>query len=324
MNKGTLISDAGASILTVAYALLMTFGVLSNGLIIATYFKWRQTMLSRSKDIFLLSLAIGDFTMSLLVVPQGVSSATSKQWTTGNAGCIWYGFISTWIGLSSMLQLATIAVECYITLSQPTPHPVTTKRTVQAIAASWISAFVTSCFPLMGWSKYTFEGYGLHCSVLWNSSSLKDGSYCLFLLVFFFVIPVAAIVFSYGKIFLTVKYLYMNARKIWGEKALAVRWSYEAQVKTSKQILLVITGFLFAWTPYAIVSTLKLFDSQGLPFGYHEIPSLLAKTSVIYNPIIYFFNYQGLRNKAFEILKGVQRLCPCKEYSVQTVHTENA
>lgn len=309
MDETNSISSTGALILTAAYATLVIFGSVSNGLIIATYVKWRRTMFSTPKDVLALSLAIGDFAMSLLVVPLGLHAAIYKKWTMANQVCVWYGFVSTFVGLSSMLQLAVIAVERYITLSQPNLHGVSTKRVFQAIVASWISAFVASCFPLIGWSKYTFEGYGLHCSILWDSSTLKDVSYCLFLLVFFFILPVIAIAYSYVKVYLVVRNLCLNALKIWGKQAQETKKTYEAQVKVSKQIFFVIAGFLFAWTPYALVSILKTFDAQKLPLDYHEIPSLFAKSSIAYNPILYFFTYQKLREKVFEMLMDVRRFC---------------
>ena len=273
-------------------------------------------MLSQPKDILVLSLAIGDFAMSLLVVPLGLSSAVSKKWTTGHEGCMWYGFISSWIGLSSMLQLTTIAVERYRTLSQPTPYNISTKLTVQAIAASWISAFVASCFPLIGWSTYAFEGYGLHCSIPWDSSTKNNASYNLFLLLIFFAIPVTTIVLSYVKIYIVVRNLRLNARKIWGDKSPATRVSYEAQVKISKQILIIIAGFLVSWTPYAVVSMLSSFGGFEIPLVYHEIPSLFAKFSIIQNPIIYCFAYKKLRKKVVETLRNVVRFTR-EESSIQ-------
>lgn len=70
---------------------------------------------------------------------------------------------------------------------------------------------------------------------------------------------------------------------------------------------------MFAWTPYAIASMLVVLFGSKIPYGYHEYPSLFAKTSNIYNPIIYFFTYQSLREKAIDMLRcggGITKVEP--------------
>ena len=297
------ISLGVSAALALSYAIIALFGSTSNGLVALTYLKWRGRILTQPKDVLILSLAIGDFVMSSLVCPLGFASAVSRRWTSGHTGCVFYGFFSTWIGLASIAQLSLLAVERYITLSSPTPNVISVKKAFQMVMAAWVFSFLASCFPLFGWSEYTFEGFGLHCSILWDSSSAVDSSYSFFLLIVFFVLPVAAISFSYVKIFFIVRRIYVNADTMWGADAQATKESYEAQVKTAKQLLLMIAGFMFAWTPYAVMSMVVAVFGGNIPFGYHEYPSLFAKTSNIYNPIIYFFTYQSLREKALDLLR---------------------
>ena len=297
------ISIEGSVVLAFSYAIIALFGSVSNGLVALTYLKWRGRILTQPKDVLILSLAIGDFVMSSLVCPLGFASAVSRRWTSGYAGCVFYGFFSTWIGLASIVQLSLHAIERYVTLSSVTPNVISVRKAFYMVTASWAVSFLASCFPLMGWSEYTFEGFGLHCSILWVSSSASNSSYCFFLLVVFFVFPVAAISFSYGKIFFIVRRIYLNADTMWGSEAQATKESYEAQVKTAKQLLFMISGFMFAWTPYAIMSTVVVLFGATIPFGYHEYPSLFAKTSNMYNPIVYFFTYQSLREKAIDLLR---------------------
>ena len=66
-------------------------------------------------------------------------------------------------------------------------------------------------------------------------------------------------------------------------------------------IATMILGFLVAWVPYAIVAMIKVFSTisgqSDLPFDatsiYVYLPALLAKSSIVYNPIIYaVFNTQ--------------------------------
>lgn len=55
-----------------------------------------------------------------------------------------------------------------------------------------------------------------------------------------------------------------------------------------------VTSFLVAWIPYSVLSLLEVFNSNAIleinistPIA--TIPSLFAKTSVLFNPLVYGF-----------------------------------
>lgn len=52
--------------------------------------------------------------------------------------------------------------------------------------------------------------------------------------------------------------------------------------------MLICAGFLIAWIPYAVVSVVSAFgEPDSVPIPVSVIPTLLAKSSAMYNPIIY-------------------------------------
>lgn len=55
-----------------------------------------------------------------------------------------------------------------------------------------------------------------------------------------------------------------------------------------------VTGYLLCWMPYGVVAMLASFGRPGVvPPAASLIPSLLAKTSTILNPVIYvLINHQ--------------------------------
>ena len=90
---------------------------------------------------------------------------------------------------------------------------------------------------------------------------------------------------------------------MWGEEAGATRESYLVEVKIAKQLLLVTGGFLFAWTPYAVMSLVVTFTNHKLSTSVQVLPAIFAKTANIYNPIIYFFTYKRLLNRARHLFR---------------------
>lgn len=288
-----------AIFLAFLFAVIICFGGITNFLVIITHIKYRKKLLKESKDILILSLAFGDCVMSSVITPLAFWSAVAKKWTTGTIGCTMYGLATTWIGLSSILQLSCIAYERYYILSRTNATKFRIKRAITIISSCWLFAFSASLLPLFGFSQFTLEGYGLHCSIVWNKSHVW---YCLFLLVLFYALPISAIAVSYGKMFLVVRQVYRNAAAIWGPNAQVARKSYTAQVKFTKQLVVITCGFLAAWTPYAVMSSLRVLTKIEFDNGWYELPALFAKTVNIYNPIIYFFMYRHLRRCVYMTL----------------------
>ena len=286
-----------------AYLFIALLGSFTNGLVILAYLKWSTLLMKQPKDILIISLALGDFVMCAVICPLGFVSAFSLKWVWGFSGCMFYGFFSTWVGLANIAQLTCLALERYLTISNSTPHAVSMKNSFKMIMASWFVRFIASGFPLVGWSRYTYEGFGLHCSIVWDSGAPLNSSYAFLLLFFFFFVPIAVIAFSYGKIFIIVRRMYHNADSRWGSDAQGTLDTFNAQVKASKQLLLMIAGYLFAWTPYAVMSTLVTFTDIQYTLEFLEYPSLLAKFASVYNPLLYFFSYESLRTKAKDILR---------------------
>ena len=63
--------------------------------------------------------------------------------------------------------------------------------------------------------------------------------------------------------------------------------------------------FLVAWTPYAIVCLWAAFgDPETIPVSMTAAPSVFAKSSACYNPLVY-----ALLNKRFRL--AIRKLCGC-------------
>lgn len=58
--------------------------------------------------------------------------------------------------------------------------------------------------------------------------------------------------------------------------------------KVTCMVGVMIAAFMVAWTPYSVFSLVKQFgDPASIGPGMAVLPSLIAKTSICYNPIIY-------------------------------------
>lgn len=58
--------------------------------------------------------------------------------------------------------------------------------------------------------------------------------------------------------------------------------------KVTFMVGVMIIAFMVAWTPYSIFSLIKQFgDPDSISPAMAVLPSLFAKSSICYNPIIY-------------------------------------
>ena len=91
---------------------------------------------------------------------------------------------------------------------------------------------------------------------------------------------------------------------MWGARDITARESYLAQVKVARQLVILTAMFLFAWTPYAVMSFLSVANIVKPDGQISLLPALFAKMSNIYNPLVYFFTFKRLRQRSMELFKS--------------------
>lgn len=62
----------------------------------------------------------------------------------------------------------------------------------------------------------------------------------------------------------------------------------KAEKEVTRMVIIMVIAFLICWVPYASVA-FYIFTNQGSDFGpiFMTIPAFFAKSSAIYNPVIY-------------------------------------
>ena len=90
-----------------------------------------------------------------------------------------------------------------------------------------------------------------------------------------------------------------NGKKISRSSSICLK----REVKLIKMVALIVIMFIIAWLPYAIVALLAQFGSNIEryinPFTT-SLPALFAKTSSIYNPLIYTISNKEFRRFFFK------------------------
>ncbi|XP_059711961.1 pinopsin-like [Haemorhous mexicanus] len=270
------LGPAGRLAAAVCLGALGSLGFCSNLLVLLLF--WRFPALRSPINLLLLNIALSDLLGCALGTPLGLAAGNAAA---PGAACAWHGFATALCGIISLISLAVLSYERCCAMTR-TAEPDTTnyRKAWTAIILSWTYSLLWTVPPLLGWSSYGPEGAGITCSVNWHSRDANNASYIICLFIFCLVIPFAIIVYSYGKLLCAVRQVSSMPRGPGRGR----------EQRILRMVMVMVLCFLLCWLPYAAVALLATFGQPGLITPAASIiPAILAKSSTVYNPIIYVF-----------------------------------
>uniref|UniRef100_A0A3Q3LEM4 Opsin-5 n=1 Tax=Mastacembelus armatus TaxID=205130 RepID=A0A3Q3LEM4_9TELE len=311
----------------VAASYICIIGILSavgNGYVI--YMSIKRKAKLKPPELMTVNLAIFDFGISVTGKPFFVVSSFSHRWLFGWKGCRFYGWAGFFFGCGSLITMTLVSLDRYLKICH-LRYGTWLKRhhAFVFLALVWAYAAFWATMPLLGWGNYAPEPFGTSCTLDWwlAQASLYGQSFVMAMLFFCLIFPTGIIVFSYVMIIFKVK---SSAKEISHFDA-RIKNSHNLEMKLTKVAMLICAGFLIAWIPYAVVSVVSAFgEPDSVPIPVSVVPTLLAKSSAMYNPIIYQVVdlknscaasscFKGLkkrrhfRNAMFLTLSGSQFIC---------------
>ncbi|XP_053238608.1 opsin-3 [Podarcis raffonei] len=271
--------------------LLATIGILglcNNLLVLVLYAKFKR--LRTPTHLFLVNISLSDLLVSLFGVCLTFLSCLRNRWVWDAAGCVWDGFSNSLFGIVSIITLTVLAYERYLRVVHA--RVIDFAWSWRAITYIWLYSLAWTGAPLLGWNHYTLEIHGLGCSVDWRSKEPSDSSYVLFFFLGCLVTPVGIMAYCYGHILYAIRML----RCVEDLHTVQVIKILRYEKKVAKMCFLMMTTFLICWMPYAVVSLLVAYGYGHLVTPTVAIiPSLFAKSSTAYNPVIYIFMSRKFR-----------------------------
>ena len=247
-------------------------------------------------DLLMISLSISD----LLQTSIGYSVEIHSHYTgrlISHTSCKVAAFSVTFLGLVSIAHLVGIAVERHIVLRYPVRMRTWVNNVTSSlyvIVPSWIYGLLWALFPLLGWNRYIRQPGTTHlCGLDMTNTGLQYTCFNYNLLFWCFVLPVLIIAYC----------SYHICRALRSRRSASILLNMgstviESRKKMERQqtvmSLVIIGAFLFAWSPYACC-VLVLTAQGSLSGKLLDIASVFAKTSSMYNPIIYLIFVEDFR-----------------------------
>ncbi|XP_051260831.1 teleost multiple tissue opsin 2b [Dicentrarchus labrax] len=281
-GRGKL-SPTGFVVLSVVLGFIMTFGFLNNFVVLLLFCKFKK--LRTPVNMMLLNISVSDMLVCLFGTTLSFASSIRGKWLLGRSGCSWYGFINSCFGIVSLISLVILSYDRYSTLTVYNKRGPDYRKPLLAVGGSWLYSLFWTVPPLLGWSSYGIEGAGTSCSVSWTLQTAQSHAYIICLFIFCLGIPVLVMIYCYSRLLLAVK----QVGKI--RKTAARRREYHILF----MVLTTAACYMLCWMPYGVVAMMATFGPPNIISPVASVvPSLLAKSSTVINPLIYI-----LMNKQF-------------------------
>nr|AGG35841.1 rhodopsin [Squalius pyrenaicus]AGG35842.1 rhodopsin [Squalius pyrenaicus]AGG35844.1 rhodopsin [Squalius alburnoides]AGG35850.1 rhodopsin [Squalius alburnoides] len=241
-------------------------------------------------NYILLNLAVGDLFMVFGGFTTTIYTSMHGYFVLGRLGCNLEGFFATLGGEIALWCIVVLAIERWIVVCKPISNfRFGENHAIMGVVFTWVMASSCAVPPLVGWSRYIPEGMQCSCGVDYytRAEGYNNESFVIYMFLVHALIPFIVIFFCYGRLVCTVK------------EAAAQQQESETTQRAEREVtrMVVLMGFayLVCWLPYASVAW-YIFTHQGSEFGpiFMTIPAFFAKTSAVYNPLIYI-----LMNKQF-------------------------
>ncbi|XP_068198575.1 opsin-5 [Antennarius striatus] len=295
-------------------------GILSatgNGYVMYMTIKRKSKL--KPPELMTVNLAVFDFGISVTGKPFFIVSSLSHRWLFGWEGCRFYGWAGFFFGCGSLTTMTVVSLDRYLKICH-LRYGAWLKRhhAFLCLAFVWAYAGFWATMPVVGWGNYAPEPFGTSCTLDWwlAQASFSGQSFVMAILFFCLILPTGIIVFSYVMIIFKVK---SSAKEISHFDA-CNRNSHTLEMKLTKVAMLICAGFLIAWIPYAVVSVVSAFgEPDSVPIPVSVIPTLLAKSSAMYNPIIYQvvdLKNSCLKSTCFKALKERKNFRKSRFYTI--------
>ncbi|XP_054871229.1 teleost multiple tissue opsin 2b [Amphiprion ocellaris] len=277
------LSPTGFVVLSVVLGFIMTFGFLNNFVVLLLFCKFKK--LRTPVNMLLLNISVSDMLVCLFGTTLSFASSIRGKWLLGRSGCSWYGFINSCFGIVSLISLVILSYDRYSTLTVYNKRGPDYRKPLLAVGGSWLYSLFWTVPPLLGWSSYGIEGAGTSCSVSWTVNTAQSHAYIICLFTFCLGLPVLVMIYCYTRLLWAVK----QVGKV--RKTAARRREYHILF----MVLTTAACYLLCWMPYGVVAMMATFGPPNIISPVASVvPSLLAKSSTVINPLIYI-----LMNKKF-------------------------
>ena len=311
------------------FLLLINFTSFSGNLLLGIAVIKNPNLRRTVPNMYIITLAVSDFLMSLLGIPFSLASLMTGKWPFNNFICQLQGF---WILLMCAVSLQTLAVTAVnryfrVVRSRGLYQKIfNMKKTKITIAILWIMALFAPLPYVVAGHEFFFHTGKVFCAH--NAESLYEG-YGAYLVLVYVAIPLIIIITCYTRVFIAVRKHNLNFRfrirqrstnntrnntSLDSSGVLSVE-----EVNVTYILLVVVISFLTCWTPVLIIDMIDFINGDWkLKRQVYVSYTCFGFASTALNPIIYGIMNRSIRAEYLRILTPVRFWSSLSQSSLQS------
>ncbi|XP_054644188.1 trace amine-associated receptor 13c-like [Dunckerocampus dactyliophorus] len=280
-------------LLTVLLSIICIFTVVLNLLVIISISHFRQ--LHTPTNLLLLSLAVSDCLVGLLVIPGEILRHTSC-WTLGDVQCLWYNYLAYFVTSVSVGNMVLISADRYVAICDPLHYntKVTVRRVQLCVCLCWFFALLYCSIIL----KDQLMQLGKNKSCYRRCAVVIDYYAGVVDVVVTFILPLSIIITLYMRVFVVAvsqaRAMRSHVTSVTLQHSVTVR-AKKSELKAARTLGVLVLVFLMCFCPFYI-GTLTGVAS------YLRFVIIVFYFNSCLNPLIYALFYPWFRRAVRHIV----------------------
>uniref|UniRef100_A0A3Q3JL52 G-protein coupled receptors family 1 profile domain-containing protein n=1 Tax=Monopterus albus TaxID=43700 RepID=A0A3Q3JL52_MONAL len=282
--------------------LLIVSTLLGNTLVCAAVVKFRH-LRSKVTNFFVISLAVSDLFVAVLVMPWEAITEVTGSWLFGRFCDVWIAF-DIMCSTASILNLCIISVDRYWAIASPFKYErkMTHRVAFVMIGVAWTLSILISFIPVQ-----------LNCTAAESCVANLNRTYAISSSFISFYIPVVIMIATYTRIYRIaqtqirrIASLERAAEQAPNDEA-SLKSSFKKETKVLKTLSIIMGVFVFCWLPFFVLNcTVPFCDPPCVSDTTFTVFVWFGWANSSLNPVIYAFNADFRR--AFATILGCNRI----------------
>ncbi|XP_063356084.1 trace amine-associated receptor 5-like [Pelmatolapia mariae] len=279
-----------AVLLNIVLSCISVITAALNLLVIVSVSYFRQ--LHTPSNILLLSLAVSDFLVGLLLMPLEIFRNTTC-WVLGDLMCSVYWYLTGNITCASIGNIVLISVDRYVAICDPLHYPsrMTVARVKQSVCLCW----VFSIFYITLYTKDILIEPGRYNSCYGECMFVNSDIVGFVDLVLCFIVPVSVIIVLYMRVFVVAvsqaRTMRSHVTAVTLQRSLTQ--TNKSELKAARTLGVLVVVFLACYCPFYCYTLVEENTVNN--------PSVSTVVIIFYfnsclNPLIYALFYPWFRN----------------------------
>lgn len=267
-----------------------------NVLLCIAFFK--NNNLRSVTNIFVLTLAVCDISMSITSMPLSESALIAGEWIFGEFLCHFQGFLTLFLAFLSLQMMAMTAVNRYYRVLKPDLYKkvfTTGYTSLMIIAASLLSLGILSSITFGQHGNLFIFHPGKTICVNVYRSMLTAQVYTIVSSALFVLLPAAVIVWCYVKVFTGIRkhFRRLATRKM---SRASLNSLNPAEIVVTRTLFAIVLAFFLCWIPCIVIDLMDIMRNKWFDRRMYLAYTYFAYISSAVNPFIY-----GVMNRSFRV-----------------------